>query len=198
MIEFIGNIEPGISHGIMMEIEKFDDFTIVNILEAYAISRSNHVAFTFIEERGETFSISFSELHQAALSISQYLQDNVSCGENVLLLLPPGLDYVKAFFGCLYAGVVAVPLYPPSNKKQISRILAVIQDACSRAALITRKIQLEFENEFPSIQMIPVEGINVSSSYSKVRSFPADQLAFLQYTSGSTGDPNRNTKPPTL
>ena len=58
-------------------------------------------------------------------------------GERALLLYPPGLDFISAFFGCLYGGVVAVPVYPPRRNRSLERIQAIADDADAKVALTT-------------------------------------------------------------
>ncbi|GAA6624134.1 hypothetical protein NUACC26_099590 [Scytonema sp. NUACC26] len=88
--------------------------TIVEVLRARN-SRTPHTqAFTFLED-GETLesTLSYHELDRRSRAIAAQLQTLGLSGERAILLYPPGLDYLSAFFGCLYAGVVAVPAYPP-------------------------------------------------------------------------------------
>ena len=171
--------------------------TIYDFLADYAHSKSDDKAFTFIEDNGEKSQISFNELHQKAQAIAQYLTTEFKAGSRVVLLFPPGLEYIQAFLGCLYAGVVAVPLYPPQSKKHAGRVLTVIDD-CQACLILTNKMlkgQLAAE-----LSPLPVKGFDELATASSVDaqastnasefSLPTpDQIAFLQYTSGSTGSP---------
>ncbi|MCF6437464.1 non-ribosomal peptide synthetase [Pseudoalteromonas sp. MMG022] len=163
--------------------------TIHDYLAAHAIANDQGTAFTFIEDNGEQSQISFSQLHQQAQSIAQTLMTQVDVGARVVLLYPPGLEYIQAFLGCLYAGVVAVPLYPPQSKKHAGRVLTVIDD-CKASLILTNSLlkgQLEME-----LAPLSVKGFDELIGSTDVETFnlPApEQVAFLQYTSGSTGTP---------
>jgi acyl-CoA synthetase (AMP-forming)/AMP-acid ligase II len=63
-----------------------------------------------------------------------------SSTSRAILLLPPGLDYIVAFLGCLMAGVVAVPAYPPRNNRHTTRLLAVINDSKAEVIITTRQL----------------------------------------------------------
>ena len=98
-------------------------------------------AYTFLAEgEEETSALSYLELDQQARAIGAWLQSVGARGERVLLLYPPGLDYITAFFGCLYAGAVAVTAYPPKNNRNIARLQAIVSDAGAKAALTTASI----------------------------------------------------------
>ena len=135
-------------------------------------------------------------MEQRSRAIAVQLQAHSLSGERALLLYPPGLDYLAAFFGCLYAGVVAVPAYPPHNQRNTPRIQAMIADALPRVALTTTtflsKLQslLAEKANLGDLQWLTtdnlVEGIEDSWLEPLI---DTDTLAFLQYTSGSTGTP---------
>src|SRR5690348_18477075 len=104
--------------------------TLVRLLRGRAESQPQQIAFTFLVdgERADDH-LTYGELDRRARSIAAALQDRTPPGSRALLLYPPGYDYIAAFFGCLYAGVLAVPLFPPRNERAMSRIANVIQDA---------------------------------------------------------------------
>ena len=78
----------------------------------------DRLAFTFLQDgRTESGSLTYGELARRSRAIAAQLQAIGAWGERVLLLYPPGLDYIAAFFGCLYAGAIAVPTYPPRNQR---------------------------------------------------------------------------------
>lgn len=93
--------------------------TIHDFLAVHAHSKADDQAFTYIEDNGEKSLICFADLHQRAQSIAQYLVTEFEPKTKVVLLFPQGLEYIQAFLGCLYAGVVAVPLYPPDRKSVV-------------------------------------------------------------------------------
>jgi amino acid adenylation domain-containing protein/FkbM family methyltransferase/non-ribosomal peptide synthase protein (TIGR01720 family) len=114
----------------------------------------------------------------------------------VLLLYPPGLDYVAAFFGCLYAGAVAVPAYPPRRNRNMLRLESIVKDAQATAALTTtallNNIAARFD-EHPHIAglrwLTSDERADGAESLWQRPDISSDTLAFLQYTSGSTSTP---------
>ncbi len=101
--------------------------TIVDLLRYRAIHQPDIVAFTFLQD-GETLerTLTYQDLDRCSRAIAAQLQALGLSGERALLLYPPGLDYLVAFFGCLYAGVVAVPAYPPRNQRKAPRIEAIV------------------------------------------------------------------------
>jgi len=88
--------------------------SLVDILQWRAINEPNRLAYRFLldGEQDEEL-LSYSELDRRARSIGALLQSSVKTGDRVLLLFQPGLDFIAAYFGCLYAKVIAVPVYPP-------------------------------------------------------------------------------------
>ena len=85
------------------------EVSIVNLLQRRASQHPNRVAFTFLENGTSPTSLTYRQLDEKAKAIAAYLQAQLNIGERVLLVYPQGLDAIAAFFGCLYAGVVAIP-----------------------------------------------------------------------------------------
>src|SRR5690606_5413760 len=129
----------------------------------------------------------FSELYASSLSIAQFLLSEIKEGERVVILLPQSLEYIEALFGCLYAGVVAVPLYPPYSKKHSPRVHAVINDCHAGTVLTTKKLKHYLESEMPHLRVMDIESCR-RGSYLEKKS-KGSKIALLQYTSGSTGRP---------
>lgn len=163
--------------------------TIYDFLAVHAQSKTNDEAFTFIEDNGEVSQISFSELHQKAQSIAQCLKTQCDVGSRVVLLFPPGLEYIQAFLGCLYAGLVAVPLYPPQSKKHAGRVLTVIDDCKANLVLTNGLLKSQLEGELAPLPLLSFEQLCGGDSECLATPPKAEQVAFLQYTSGSTGTP---------
>src|SRR5690606_14263887 len=124
-----------------------------------------------------------------ARAIAARLQDLKMTGERALLLYPSGLDFVAALFGCLYAGVIAVPAYPPRMNRSLYRIQAIASDAQAKIALTTRsvidRVQL---SETPDLEAMRWEATDELTSGLEDQWREPDvrpeTLAFLQYTSG--------------
>src|SRR5438094_3797680 len=107
--------------------------TLVDLLRWRAFHQPDQRAYTFLLD-GETEQddLTYGALDRQARIIGTMLQSVGAVGERVLLLYPPGLDYIAAFFGCLYAGAVAVPCYPPDParlERTLPRLRAIVADA---------------------------------------------------------------------
>lgn len=96
---------------------------LVDLLRHRGEYQSRDSAFTFLP-KGETeeISITYQQLDRKARAIAAVLQSMNAKGERALLLYQPGLDFIAAFFGCLYARVIAVPVYPPRRNHHGNRL----------------------------------------------------------------------------
>ncbi len=114
-----------------------------------AYAQPEQKAFIFLEN-GETEadSLSYQELDQKYRVIATELQSLGATGERALLLYPPGLDFIAAFFGCLYAGVVAVPISPPKRNQSIDRLRAIASDAGATIALTVTSTLAQVQSQF--------------------------------------------------
>ena len=171
--------------------------TFVEILRYRSNTQPDIEAFTFLQD-GETEagSLTYRELDRCSRAIAAQLQELNLSGERALLLYPPGLDYLAAFFGCLYAGVVAVPAYPPRNQRNTPRIQAIIADAQAKIALTTTALLpslqslLKDKADLNCLQWLVTDNLpNGKEEAWQKPPINIDSLAFLQYTSGSTGTP---------
>lgn len=171
--------------------------TLVDMLRIRAAERHDRLAFVFLSDGEDNeMRITFGELDRQARSIGAWLQERSQVGDRALLLYPPGLDYIAAYFGCLYAGVVAVPAYPPRLNRPTPRIQGIVSDCQAKIALTTTDIYENLERRFeqtPDLQALHwldsqklAEGLENSWRQPIVT---PQSLAFLQYTSGSTSQP---------
>jgi len=107
--------------------------TLVDHIHAVFAREPDARTYRFLEDgEGEPLSMTNAELDRWVRAIAVALRDRVPAGERALIICPPGLDYVASFFACLYAGVIAVPVYPPNPallKRTLPRLLGVIEDA---------------------------------------------------------------------
>jgi len=171
--------------------------SVVELLRWRALKQPQQKAYSFLlNGEEEEISLTYEELDAQARAIAALLQSKGFTGERALLLYPPGLDFITAFFGCLYAGVIAVPAYPPRPNRSMNRIQGIVVDAQSKVALTTTSIFSESEQRFT--QMPELEHLNwlktnqVSQQLWRSWQAPvieSDSLAYLQYTSGSTSTP---------
>src|SRR5919205_2192134 len=112
------------------------DATLVDILRWRAQHSPQREAYTFLlNGEAKQTQLTYADLDLQARCIAALLQDHhVAPGERALLLYPPSLEYVAAIFGCFYAGVVAVPAYPPRLNQNLTRLHKILQDARASAA----------------------------------------------------------------
>lgn len=171
--------------------------TLTDLLRSRAEHQPDRLAYTFLKD-GETDEVrlTYSELDRQARAIGAQLQHLGATGERVLLLYPSGLEYVAAFFGCLYAGAVAVPAYPPRFNRTLERIEAIVADAQASTALTTTGLLAKTNHWFvqaPDLATLHwLATDNLTGSPEEAWQEPtidSNTLAFLQYTSGSTGTP---------
>ena len=171
--------------------------TLVELLRIRANHLQDQRAFLYLvdgEEEGA--AITYAELDRQARSIAAWLQQEGITGGRALLLYPSGLDFISAFFGCLYAGIVAVPVYPPRLNRPSLRIQSIVADAEISVALATNKIHRGLQRRFDIMpELAKLRWLNSEempgdmSAQWQDPGINGDDLAFLQYTSGSTGSP---------
>lgn len=171
--------------------------TFIELLRRRALEQPGQRAYTFLlDGEVEERRLTYAELDRQARSIAALLQSLCNEGERALLLYPPGLDYIAAFFGCLYAGVIAVPAYPPRNDRALPRLQAIIHDAGATLVLGTQAVFSKMNSMFnraPELRLLKRIAIDAAiEAGEEAWREPAihpENLAFLQYTSGSTGTP---------
>jgi 8-amino-7-oxononanoate synthase len=183
-------ISPQQAHGNLIRMlrrnteERPDQPAFIHLLDG----QSNHAVLTY------------AQFDRRARAIAAHLQNMGLTGQRVLLVYPPGLDFVTAFFGCLYAGCVAVPTYPPRRHRILDRFQVIAADAGVRIILSTSSAAAQFQGLIgpksgqtaasSQIQWLATD--EISDDLAEQWSEPAitsDTLAMLQYTSGSTSQP---------
>lgn len=171
--------------------------TLVDLLRARAHEQPEQRAYTLlVDGEAEEVHRTYGELEQQVRAIAAGLRDLGAAGGRALLLCPPGLDYVAGFFGCLYAGVTAVPAYPPRPNRSLERLQAIVDDAQATLALSTARSIAALERRavdgpvLEGVRWLAVDRLpdGAESSWREPELTP-ETLAFLQYTSGSTGTP---------
>jgi acyl-CoA synthetase (AMP-forming)/AMP-acid ligase II len=163
--------------------------------EAHANTR----CFTFLNESGRQLVpdvTSFGDLDRDAREIAVWLNSRSESTRPVLLLFEPGIDFWRAFLGCLYAGVTSVPTPLPIDERSMKRVAGILRDADSSLALTTEKLRglltagiegLDLERP---LQCVATDEASLADPESwRMPDLTPDAVAFLQYTSGSTGDP---------
>jgi len=165
--------------------------------EVHADTRS----YTFLSESRRDlvdYVLTFRELDRNAREIAAWLATRPEANRPVLLLFEPGIDFWRAFLGCLYAGVVAIPAPLPHDQRSMGRVSGILRDADSNLALTTTKLRdllaagiegLALERP---LQCVAIDDSLLDDADANAWTMPdlaPDTVAFLQYTSGSTGDP---------
>lgn len=198
----------------------------VELLQAQTNKNPDRIAYTFLLD-GESKELHWTneDLHIRACMIAAAIQDlGIAKNERALLLYEPSLDYIAAFFGCLYAGIIAVPAYLPYNAETATRIQYVINSAQPKLCLTTKKIRLLLRKmdvfnwlghqpiinkvthkfakskldhaaelakcNWEHLEWLVTDGLSLRLAKDwKQIPITGEQIAFLQYTSGSTGHP---------
>jgi acyl-CoA synthetase (AMP-forming)/AMP-acid ligase II len=165
--------------------------------DGHVARRGDQTACVFQSQGTDTArSLSYMELNRLVLDRARLLVERGYSGQPVALLFPSGLDFVVNFLACLAAGAIAVPLNLSRNAQQLERTVRILEDARTRAILTTahsRALLAEQLAELPQVDLRDQDWID------EYQTGPADaiplpppaprQLAFIQYTSGSTGLP---------
>lgn len=166
----------------------------VEHLSRLAQERPHGRALIVVNAQGDT-TLDYATLERRSRALASELQQRFPAGERALILLDNDEHYVVAFFACLYAGVIAVPVFPPESAKQqhLARLLAIAADsqaACVLTSTTIIDVVASASKGFGSAELIPVDAVDESRAEHWVEHRPKrDNIAFLQYTSGSTATP---------
>jgi acyl-CoA synthetase (AMP-forming)/AMP-acid ligase II len=184
-----------------------DDLPLTDRLRHWALDRAHQRAFTFVDftgpgSAGRHRTLTWSQLYARAQAIAAQVGAVARPGERAALLLPQGLDYVASFLGCLLARVIAVPLFPPDLPGHESRIAAVLEDCEPACVLLAPDGMAAALGSAcgPLLARVPVVPIGAGGPVAARAPLAAgvsrdsatidpDELAYLQYTSGSTRTP---------
>jgi acyl-CoA synthetase (AMP-forming)/AMP-acid ligase II len=169
--------------------------TLVQLLRWRCECQPQGNPYTFLADgEGAETHCSYSSLDRQARAIAALLQDTLPRGEPVLLLYPPGLEYIAAFFGCLYAGMVAVPIFPPPLSRPALRLQAILHDSRATVVLTTARLLadspalMRHTPGLSSLRWFSTDDLPAGAENGwQAPPIGAEGLAFLQYTSGSTG-----------
>jgi acyl-CoA synthetase (AMP-forming)/AMP-acid ligase II len=180
---------------------RFEHFsTLVDVIEYNAAYDPNSVKYnsiTFVDgDEPREAKITNQALDRQIKNVAAALQQYDFEGERALLVYPPGLSYITAFWACLFSGVIAVPAYPPFNKKLTDRLSSIAKDSGAKLVLTSQEIQafimpaMKDYKDLSSLKWICTDMFetNQFSAYSQPE-IKGDTIAFLQYTSGSTSLP---------
>ena len=168
--------------------------SLVALLAGRAQSQGDERAYAFLGDRcTEEAALTYGELHRAAQALAARLAALAQRGDRAVLVFPPGLEFMVAFFGCLIAGIIAVPMMKPRRNSTRDASAAILANCEPVIALTTSAFALRgdlkarFERD--GLQWLAVD-LDTDGPVDAGAPLPAsDDIAFLQYTSGSTSDP---------
>ncbi len=174
---------------------------VCDALDRHAKERPDRVAMRFLhdgEACGASTVLTFAALRARALGVAAALGRRLQPGDRALLLFEGGVDFAAAFFGCLYAGVVAVTAYPPDPRRihrTLPRLRAIVEDAGAGLVLASEGILRVAEllgaeaAGLRGLTWLGVGAVEDGAAPPRPHAARAGDLALLQYTSGSTGSP---------
>lgn len=171
--------------------------TLVDILHQRAARTPDKVGYIYLKDgQADEVKFTYQQMDRRARQIAKQLQSRTQPGDRVVINHLPGLDYIASFFGCLYASTVAVPVYPPRFNQKLDRLNSILKDCQPKAALTSKSILetvqplIKDNPHFEAVDWVVTEDSSQLDVEGFEPIFPSlDDLAFIQYTSGSTSDP---------
>ena len=167
------------------------------VLSERARQQPDRVAYVFLRDgEDDEHRLTYGELDLYARCIAEKLRHTYPARSRALVMYPAGLDFIAAFFGCLYAGLLAIPVYPPRNNRSLSRLEAIVRDATPEVVLTTASLLTDARERFAGLRgawnlnwIATDQGFEGNEVPSQTPSSDSHSVAFLQYTSGSTDNP---------
>lgn len=170
--------------------------TLVELVDHLAQTNPDGTAFIFLKDGvKDEVKVTYRQLAGTAKQIASILKPHLKAGDRVLINHSPGADYISSFFGCLYAGGIAVPVYPPRFNAKLDRLNSIAEDACPQVALTSASILGNMQPHFsqnPALAALKWIDTDVAKGAPEITESPkldGNSLAFMQYTSGSTSRP---------
>jgi phthiocerol/phenolphthiocerol synthesis type-I polyketide synthase C len=174
----------------------------VKIYRHRAENQPEDLAYIFLEDgENKENKITFGELHHQALTVAAEIRSYIKEGDRALLVYQPGVEFIITFTACIYAGVIAVPVFPPQNQKDWPRFVKIVQDCraslvCTAQSTFTMlEVAIKNTKKIANVSCIATDIVpnkTVLNANNENWVWPDSNLStvmFLQYTSGSTGDP---------
>ncbi|MFI1358247.1 type I polyketide synthase [Streptomyces sp. NPDC020898] len=166
--------------------------SIVEATEGGARRLPDKVAIIGLEDgEREAEAVTFAQLDSRARSFATHLQTEGLAGERVLIMLPQGVEYAVAFLGCLYANAVAVPAFPPNKSRRGERVEGIVRDCAPRLAVVAAQRADALRTQLPAdCAVMTADELTAAAPSQWARpEIDPDGVAYLQYTSGSSGTP---------
>jgi acyl transferase domain-containing protein/acyl-CoA synthetase (AMP-forming)/AMP-acid ligase II/acyl carrier protein len=182
---------------VKSSVSRSEFASLVEVVRFRASDMPDRTALVFLDN-GETElkRITYGQLDQKARAVAVRLAAVTTPGDRVLLLYPSSVEFPWAFLGCLYAGVIAVPAYPPRRNRSLNRLQAIITDSGARIALTTARTMADLAERWAGLtEIAPLQFVatdletEIDDASWNPPALGSETLAFLQYTSGSTGEP---------
>jgi acyl-CoA synthetase (AMP-forming)/AMP-acid ligase II/acyl carrier protein len=172
--------------------------SVGELLEQRAAERPDQPALVFVADAGEAggheVTWTYADLDRRARAVAAEVSRRASPGDRAVLVFPPGLDFIAAYFGCLYAGVLPAPATYPKPRRPLARLDAIVADCAPKLALTTADTlrTMQLDQQAPAVRALTWIAADrcgdAPASFQPVERSASDP-AFLQYTSGSTSQP---------
>lgn len=183
-----------------MTATAFSGDTLAELVAYRAGIQPDDRAYTFLENgENEAASLTWRQLHERSGAIARFLRTRTQPGDRAILFYPPGLEFIVAFFGCIAAGVIAVPVQPPQGghaRSREERLRAIVSDAGARLILTSRELPSRCRVDDPPVApsgghdwIVTDEIVDRDGDDARHPCADPNAIAFLQYTSGSTASP---------
>src|SRR6202022_3648340 len=180
----------------MLDKRRLPFTSLVDLLARRAAEQAHERAYVFLSDKGDEEAVlTFGELQRCAASMAARLRQSSAPGDRALLLFGPGLVFIIAYFGCVLAGVIPVPMMLPRRNSSLDSSASIVASCTPRVVMTNARVRSarpDIVERFsgPQMQWFAVDQAEQSYEPQQGMVMPSpDDIAFLQYTSGSTSDP---------
>lgn len=182
----------------MITEHDFNGDSLVDLIEHRAKNQADKIAYTHLKDRdGDIEEISYADFEKRVKQLAAKLQEFGVEGERIVLMYPPGIDYTVAYFAVIFAGAIAVPVYEPRQSNHFNRIESILADCQPKILLTKEKVIkatsdeiLEKLSQFGATWLTTDnEDFFTGNEVWQPVTLSKNSVVFLQYTSGSTGNP---------
>jgi len=170
--------------------------SLVELVKFRASDSPDAYAWIYLKDgANDGLPITYAELLHQSLRMAAFIRQYAKPGDRALINHQPGLDYILSFFGCLFSGVVAVPVYPPRFNTKMERLDAIVEDVEPTLALTSKSVRealgpaIESHAGLHKLTWLETDMLPEGTEADRVPDISPNTLAFLQYTSGSTSSP---------